>query len=126
MKFELDEFEAFELLETKFAKQFQLIKTHLNKCLTQIKTKLNNIFSDLDLSNIILSFEDCFIDENQQGMIYARCANLDNQIIEINCYPIADMLIKKFSVFEILHFYSLHKVLIHEVAHIIDYILNRR
>jgi hypothetical protein len=34
MKFELDEFEAFELLETKFAKQFQLIKTHLNKRLT--------------------------------------------------------------------------------------------
>jgi hypothetical protein len=59
-------------------------------------------------------------------MIYARCHDLNNQIIEINCYPIADMLVKEFSVSEILHFYSLHKVLIHEVAHIIDYILNRR
>ena len=82
MKFELDEFEAFALLETKFVKQFQLIKTHLNKRLTQIKTKSNNIFPDLDLSNIILSFEDCFINENQQGMIYARCHDLNNQIIE--------------------------------------------
>lgn len=126
MKFELDEFEAFELLETKFAKQFQLIKNNLNKRLTQIKTKLNNIFPDLDLSNIILSFEDCFINENQQGMIYARCHDLNNQIIEINCYPIADMLVKEFSVSDILHFYSLHNVLIHEVAHIIDYMLNRR
>ena len=78
------------------------------------------------MSNIILSFEDCFINENEEGLVYARCANLENKIIEINCYPIANMLFKEFSISEVLNFYRMHKVLIHEVAHIIDYMLNRR
>lgn len=98
MKLELDEFEAYELLETAYAKEFQLIKIRLNKRLTQIKIKLAKIYPNLDVSNITLSFEDCFIDENQQGMIYARCHDLDNYIIEINCYPIANMLNKEFSI----------------------------
>lgn len=126
MKFELDQFEAFELLQTTFAKQFEIIKLRLNRRLTEIKIKSKRIFPNLDLSNIILSFEDCFINENEEGLVYARCANLENKIIEINCYPIANMLFKQFSISEVLNFYRMHKVLIHEVAHIIDYMLNRR
>jgi hypothetical protein len=34
MKLELDEFEAYELLETAYAKEFQLIKIRLNRRLT--------------------------------------------------------------------------------------------
>lgn len=70
-------------------------------------------YPELDLSNMILSFEDCFIDENEDGMIFARCSDLDNQIIEFNCYPIAKMLYQEFSVNNILTFYKSHKVLIH-------------
>ena len=96
MKLEIDEFEAWELLETQFAKEFQIIKIRLNRRLTQIKIKLARIYPQLDVSNITLSFEDCFINENNEGMVYARCHDLENQIIEINCYPIANMLFQEF------------------------------
>ena len=96
MKLEIDEFEAWELLETQFAKEFQIIKIRLNRRLTQIKIKLARIYPKLDVSNITLSFEDCFINENNEGMVYARCHDLKNQIIEINCYPIANMLFQEF------------------------------
>ena len=86
--------------------------------------KLMLKYPELDLSKMILSFEDCFIDENEYGMIFARCSDLDNQIIEFNCYPIAKMLNQDFSVNNILTFYKSHKVLIHQVAHIVDYMLN--
>ena len=122
---QLDEFEAFELLETTYIKQFQRIKQRLTSRLQSIKSKLMLKYPELDLSNIILSFEDCFIDENEDGMIFARCGDLDNQIIEFNCYPIAKMLYQGFSVNNILIFYKSHKVLIHQVAHIVDYMLNR-
>ena len=34
MKLEIDEFEAWELLETQFAKEFQIIKIRLDRRLT--------------------------------------------------------------------------------------------
>jgi hypothetical protein len=57
---------------------------------------LARIYPQLDVSNITLSFEDCFINENNEGMVYARCHDLKKQIIEINCYPIANMLFQEF------------------------------
>lgn len=112
----LDDYEAFEMLESDFYDDFNNIKNILIEKFNLLKSK------NTEVQNAELTFEDCFNDTNEEGMIYARCVDLNKQIIDINCYPIAMMLNDGLSVEDIINVYDENNVLKHELAHLIDYL----
>jgi hypothetical protein len=114
----IDEFEAFELLNSDFYPEFLQIKETLIDIFNNIKSK------NPELNNAKITFEDCFNETNEDGMIYARCHDLKNQIIDINLYPIAMMLDENNSVNDIINFYIDNEIIKHECAHLIDYQIN--
>ena len=119
-----DEFAIYEYLTEIYNVKFERLKTRFEIRLNKIKEQALTLFPTIDLSNLHLTFEDCFNDTNEEGSIYARCSNLATQEIDINIYHIANFYFKEYSNLEILQFYKSHRVLVHEVAHIIDYQLN--
>ena len=114
----IDEFEAFELLNSDFYPEFLQIKETLIDIFNNIKSK------NPELKNAKITFEDCFNETNEDGMIYARCHDLKNQIIDINLYPIAMMLDENNSVNDIINVYIDNEIIKHECAHLIDYQIN--
>lgn len=113
-------------LEENYQKEFEQIKNGLNKILSDIISYISENFQSCNLSNVKLTFEDCFDDLDENGdLIYARCSDLNNSIIDINVYPIWQFLEKeKATVQDILLWYNTEHILEHELAHIIDYQIN--
>lgn len=113
-------------LEETYQKEFTQIKNGLDKILSETISYISETFQNCNLSNVTLTFEDCFDDIDENGdLIYARCSDLNNSIIDINVYPIWQFLEEeKATVQDILLFYNVEHILEHELAHIIDYQIN--
>lgn len=118
----MDDYELHKKLES--LKKYKVLKKKLEKLFSKVKVKISKKLG-FNFSYLTLTFDDFFDDKDENGQIFARCEDLENGIITVNGFPIAQFFFEEgMSSDDILLFFMQNKIFEHEIAHIIDYIMN--
>lgn len=118
----MDEYELHKKLES--LKEYKFLKKKLEKLFSEVKVEIAKKLR-WDLSYLSLTFNDFFDVKDENGQIFARCEDLENGIITVNSFPIAQFFFEdNMSSDDILLFFMKHNIFEHEIAHVIDYIVN--
>lgn len=118
----MNEYELHKKLES--LKEYKFLKKKLEKLFSEVKVEVAKKLR-WDLSYLTLTFDDFFDDKDENGQIFARCEDLENGIITVNSFPIAQFFFEEgMSSDDILLFFMKNNIFEHEIAHIIDYMIN--